>query len=253
MSFYLAVDKLERANGGDSALAVFLCKNWMWLRSRISSGDAAGAAEAARGVDDGGAGDSHRLNAAIGLDLDPDRRRRVLRKLYLRTVPIACLITCATFIDRANLALAAPVLLHDIGLSRSQFGFASAVMFVSYGLCMCASALMFTVVSLRIWFCVIVSAWGAVTALMAVIGVAGMKASTSFAVLVVLRLALGAAEAGTMPGCFFLLSRFLPKRELAYAYSWVSDILRSHGCGGRDGGREGERERVRGGERERKK
>jgi len=186
--------------------------------SRLNGDDVALAAEVEE-VDDKAAA---ALQTSDHPDLNsPSSRKRLLRKLYLHTVPIACLITCATFIDRANLALAAPVLLHDIGLSRSQFGFASAVMFVSYGLCMWASALMFTVVSLKIWFCAIVTAWGFVTALMATIGIAGMKASTSFGVLVVLRLALGAAEAGTMPGCFFLLSRFLPKRELAYAYSWV--------------------------------
>lgn len=192
------------------------------MRSSSRPGDATGGAEGERGGGRGGDNNQLRLNpVASALDLDPARRRRLMRKLYLRTVPVACLITCATFIDRSNLALAAPVLLYDIGLSRPQFGFASAVMFVSYGLCMWLSALMFTVISLRVWFCVIVSAWGAITALTAVVGVAGMKASTSFALLVVLRLALGAAEAGTMPGCFFLLSRFLPKREMAYAYSWV--------------------------------
>ena len=194
----------------------------------------------------GGGGDRDRLSSANAgadaADLDdekarrrastttttPQQQRRLMRKLYLHTVPIACLITTATFIDRANLALAAPVLLHDIGLTRAQFGLASAVMFVTYGLCMWVSALMFTVISLRAWFGTIVSAWGACTALMALIGLPGISRGASFGVLIFLRLALGAAEAGTMPGCFFLLSRFLPKRELAYAYSWVSEREREN-------------------------
>lgn len=246
---FVASSSLLFARIEDRALAyhfVFDPSSRMWSRLWKTPGHAVGAAAAAGGQSGGGDNDPLRPNttsassasaaSALSLDLDlksgrghPDdddpsrdkKRRRLMRKLYLHTVPIACLITCATFIDRANLALAAPVLLHDIGLTRSQFGFASAVMFVSYGCCMWLSALMFTVISLRIWFCVIVSAWGVVTGLMAVVGVAGMAPATSFAVLVFLRLALGAAEAGTMPGCFLLLSRFLPKRELAYAYSWV--------------------------------
>jgi len=211
----------------------------MWSRARGSvdsgvdsvaiGGQASASSAAARSNGISSSTDEAAAGVGVGVVETLDHRNRhkddehkaTLRKLYYHTVPVACAITCCTFIDRSNIALAAPVLLNDIGLTRAQFGLASSIMFVTYGLLMSPSALMFTVVSLRKWFAVIIVAWGVVTGLTGVIAAPGLNPSSSFAVLIVLRLLLGAAEAGTMPGCFFLLCRFLPKRELAFAYSWV--------------------------------
>jgi MFS family permease len=128
-------------------------------------------------------------------------------------LPVTALITVLTFVDRSNLGLAAPVLLHDVSLTRPQYGLAASVFFVSYGLCMAPSAFLFTALGLRAWMTAIVILWGAVTAATAAV--------RGFRSLVALRVLLGAAEAGTMPGCWFLLSRFVPADTLAYAYSWT--------------------------------
>jgi MFS family permease len=138
---------------------------------------------------------------------------RLLRKLAARTVPIAVAITFLTFIDRSNISLAAPALNHDLKLTKAEYGLASGVLMLSYGLLMLPSSLGFTLAGLRNWFAFIVFAWGAVTAATgAVRNAAGLFAA---------RVALGAAEAGCMPGCWFLLSSFLPAKDLPAAYSWV--------------------------------
>jgi MFS transporter, ACS family, tartrate transporter len=137
----------------------------------------------------------------------------LLRKLYARTVPLAVTLTLVTFIDRSNVALAAPSLIHDLGLTHAQFGLASGVLMISYGLFMLPSALGFTLLGMRAWFAFIVFAWGIATAATGAVRSAGG--------LYAARLVLGAAEAGCMPGCWFLLSSFLPASELPRAYSFV--------------------------------
>lgn len=73
------------------------------------------------------------------------------------------------------------------------------------------SALCFTRVGVTLWMSLIVVAWGLVTMAFALV--------RGPASLYVLRVLLGAAEAGTMPGCWFLLSRHVPAHVLPYAYS----------------------------------
>ena len=137
------------------------------------------------------------------------------------TLSVTCIVTTLTFIDRANLGLAAPILLHDIHLSRAQYGLAAAVFFISYGVCMPWSALCFTRVGVTLWMAIIVVAWGFVTA-----AFAAVRGPAS---LYVLRVLLGAAEAGTMPGCWFLLTRHVPARivPLAYSVTLVFTVLAS--------------------------
>ena len=84
---------------------------------------------------------------------------------------------------------------------------------VPYGLLMLPSSLGFTLFGLRAWLPALVVAWGAATAATGAVRSAGG--------LYAARLALGAAEAGTMPGCWYLLSSFLPASELPAAYAWV--------------------------------
>ena len=122
-------------------------------------------------------------------------------------------ITLATYLDRSNLALAAPVMTRELGLTSSQYGLASGAMFITYGLFMLPSALGFSTVGLRPWFAAIMCAWGVCTAAQA--------AATGFASLVTVRLLLGATEAGCLPGCWCFLARFVPAADMPYAYSWV--------------------------------
>ena len=128
-------------------------------------------------------------------------------------LPVAVCITLATYLDRSNLALAAPVMTRELGLTSSQYGLASGAMFITYGLFMLPSALGFSTVGLRPWFAAIMCAWGVCTAAQA--------AATGFASLVTVRLLLGATEAGCLPGCWCFLARFVPAADMPYAYSWV--------------------------------
>ena len=110
---------LARAERGDKRDASGLSIIKVWDAVELGQGDATGAAEGERVGGGGGDNNQSRLNVLSPRSTSPpysrpptprprSSRERLIRKLYLHTVPIACLITCATFIDRANLALAAP-------------------------------------------------------------------------------------------------------------------------------------------------
>ena len=78
--------------------------------------------------------------------------------------PVTAVVVLLTFIDRASIGLAAPSLIHDVGLTRQEVGLASALMFVTYGVFMMPSALLFSRLGIGRWMGVIVIAWGVVTA-----------------------------------------------------------------------------------------
>lgn len=128
------------------------------------------------------------------------------RTLLSRTLPICCLLTAVTYIDRSNLGLAAPMLIADGIVSRLTFGWAASAFFLTYGVLQLPMSTVFTTkLGMSRWFAVTVGAWGATTAATSLVRGPGE--------LVFLRLLLGAFEAGTLPGCYCLLSRFHTVRE----------------------------------------
>ena len=107
--------------------------------------------------------------------------------------PVTALITLVTYIDRANLALAAPVLLPDLAISKRQYGVAASIFFVTYGsLQIPLSAVFTTKVGFGRWFAFLVGVWGLTT-----MATAAVKGAAS---LYTARIVLGAAEAATLPG-----------------------------------------------------
>lgn len=137
--------------------------------------------------------------------------RPPLNSSHPHTQPVTALITLVTYIDRANLALAAPVLLPDLAISKRQYGVAASIFFVTYGsLQIPLSAVFTTKVGFGRWFAFLVGVWGLTT-----MATAAVKGAAS---LYTARLVLGAAEAATLPGCFALLSRFNTPGAMRVAY-----------------------------------
>ena len=143
----------------------------------------------------------HALLASPPAALETEAARAPRGKLLRRTLPICCLLTTVTYIDRSNLGLAAPTLIADGVVTRLQFGWSAASFFVSYGFLQIPMATCFTTrIGMGRWFAVTVGLWGATTAATAAVRGPGE--------LIALRVLLGLFEAGTLPGCYCLLSRF---------------------------------------------
>src|SRR6266513_2594056 len=132
-----------------------------------------------------------------------------LRKITLRLIPFLFSLYIVAWLDRVNVGFAALQMNSELGFSSAAFGFGSGVFFLGYCLFEVPSNLVLHRVGARRWISRIMISWGAIsTATMFV------RTTPTFCVL---RLLLGAAEAGFFPGVVYYLSHWYPEGQRARA------------------------------------
>ena len=132
-----------------------------------------------------------------------------LRKVRWRLIPFLFALYIVAYLDRVNVGFAAIDMNRDLGFSAAVYGMGSGLFFLTYTLLEVPSNLLLARLGARVWIARIMLTWGlASTAMIFVTG------ATSF---YLLRLLLGAAEAGFFPGIIFYLTHWFPQRERARA------------------------------------
>jgi MFS family permease len=109
-----------------------------------------------------------------------------------------------SFLDRANIGFAKQAMQSSIGISEHAFAMAAGLFFISYALFELPSNLILHRVGAKLWMARIMVSWGVVS--MATMFVTGRS---SF---YLLRLMLGAAEAGFFPGVILYLTYWFPRK-----------------------------------------
>jgi ACS family tartrate transporter-like MFS transporter len=132
---------------------------------------------------------------------------RTISRIAWRFIPFLMLCYLIAYLDRSNIGFGGLQMNSDIGLSAGAYGFGAGLFFVSYCLCEIPSNLVLYRVGARRWIARIMLAWGVVAVSMALVW-----NERSF---YVVRLLLGAAEAGFQPGVLFFLTSWFPKRYRA--------------------------------------
>jgi MFS transporter, ACS family, tartrate transporter len=127
---------------------------------------------------------------------------RTMKQVALRIVPFLMVCYFVAFVDRVNLGFAALQMVKDLHLSPTVFGFGGGVFFVSYFLCEVPSNLFLEKFGARRWLARIMITWGVLAGAMALV-----KGPQS---LYLMRLLLGAAEAGFFPGVILYLTYWFP-------------------------------------------
>jgi MFS transporter, ACS family, tartrate transporter len=127
---------------------------------------------------------------------------RTIAKVSARLVPFLIVCFFVAYLDRVNVSFAALTMNKDLGLSASAFGFGAGIFFLAYFLFEVPSNLFLARVGARRWIARIMFTWGVLSGGMALVG-----GERSF---YVLRLLLGAAEAGFFPGVIFYLTLWFP-------------------------------------------
>jgi MFS transporter, ACS family, tartrate transporter len=127
---------------------------------------------------------------------------RTMRQVTLRIVPFLMVCYFVSFLDRVNLGFAALEMVKDLHLSATVFGFGGGIFFVSYFLFEVPSNLLLERFGARRWISRIMITWGILAAAMALV-----KGAQS---LYLIRLLLGAAEAGFFPGVILYLTYWFP-------------------------------------------
>jgi ACS family tartrate transporter-like MFS transporter len=132
-------------------------------------------------------------------------RRRIARRL----LPFLFTLFVIAFLDRVNVSYAALEMTHDLNFSNRVFGFGSGIFFVGYLLFEIPGCIIVERWSARKWFARIMVTWGLITALMAFI-----RTPTHF---YLVRILLGAAEAGFFPGVLVYLTHWFRSEDRAKA------------------------------------
>lgn len=145
--------------------------------------------------------------------LPDDTHRRATRKAMARLLPLMCLIYFMSFIDRTNVALAKTALAADLGISAAAYGLGAGIFFIGYALLEVPSNLAAHRFGPRRWIARIAVTWGVLsTAMMFVRG------EESF---YLVRVLLGAAEAGLFPALMYMVTLWFAPKDRAVAVGWI--------------------------------
>jgi MFS family permease len=131
------------------------------------------------------------------LDQAIDRARR-------RLVPFLLLMYVVSFLDRANIGFAKQAFQASTGISEAAYALGAGLFFLTYALLEVPSNLIMRRVGVKIWMSRIMVTWGLVSA--------ATMFATSRTSFYLVRLLLGAAEAGFFPGVILYLTYWFPNR-----------------------------------------
>jgi len=127
---------------------------------------------------------------APGTTLTPDQQ--VIKKVSRHLLGFLFLLFVVSFLDRINIGFAGLTMMKDLGLTSTQFGFATTLFYLAYIACGVPSNIALARIGARRWIGTIMIAWGlASTATMF---------ATSAQSLYFWRVLVGITEAGFLPG-----------------------------------------------------
>jgi MFS family permease len=128
--------------------------------------------------------------------------RRIVRRIALRFIPFLMLCYVVSWLNRVNLSFAALQMNKDLRLTETAYGFGAGIFFLTYCICEIPSNLLLHRVGARRWIARIMFSWGLIA-----VATAFIRGPASF---YVMRLLLGAAEAGFYPGVLFFFTLWFP-------------------------------------------
>jgi ACS family tartrate transporter-like MFS transporter len=134
----------------------------------------------------------------------------VLRKIKWRLLPMAMALFFMSLIDRTNISLASLDMNRDLEITLDQYGFALGIFYLGYVPFEIPSNYALQWAGARLWLARIMVTWGVVVVAHAFV----QGAASLYAV----RMLLGAAEAGLLPGLLWYFAMWLPARERGLAF-----------------------------------
>jgi ACS family tartrate transporter-like MFS transporter len=138
--------------------------------------------------------------------------QRTMDKVTWRLVPFLMLCYFIAYLDRVNVGFAGASMSKDIGLTAAAFGGAAGIFFIAYFFFEVPSNLALDRFGARLWIARIMLTWGIVAGAQAfVVGEFSLN---------VIRLLLGAAEAGFFPGVIFFITLWFPAAYRARIIGW---------------------------------
>lgn len=135
--------------------------------------------------------------------------QQLMRKVSRHLLGFLFLLFVFSFLDRINIGFAGLTMMQDLGLSGTQFGFATTLFYIAYIACSIPSNIVLARIGARRWIGAMMIAWGlASTATLFASGPASLYA---------LRFLVGVTEAGFLPGMLLYLTYWFPSAYRARA------------------------------------
>lgn len=125
-----------------------------------------------------------------------------MAKASWRIIPLLGLGYLCSYLDRLNVSFAATQMNIDLKFSATVYGFGSGFFFLTYALLEIPSGMVMPRIGARRWIVRIMISWGLISAAMMFI-----RTPLQF---YIMRLLLGAAEAGFWPTCLYYLASWFP-------------------------------------------
>ncbi|MEZ2350309.1 MFS transporter [Caballeronia sp. RCC_10] len=134
-----------------------------------------------------------------------DALHSAVRKIKWHVLPLFVVMFIVNYIDRVNIGFVRQHLSADLGIGAAAYGLGAGLFFVSYAVFEVPSNMLLQRFGAKAWLTRIMVTWG-----LAAVGMAFVRGETSF---YVMRLVLGAAEAGFFPGVVFYFTQWLPRDQ----------------------------------------
>jgi len=135
--------------------------------------------------------------------------QQVMRKVSRHLLGFLFVLFVFSFLDRINIGFAGLTMMQDLGLSGTQFGFATTLFYIAYIACSIPSNIVLARLGARRWIGAMMIAWGLAST-------ATMFASSAGS-LYLLRFLVGVTEAGFLPGMLLYLTYWFPSAYRARA------------------------------------
>jgi len=148
-----------------------------------------------------------------------------MAKASWRIIPLLGLGYLCSYLDRLNVSFAATQMNVDLRFSATVYGFGSGFFFLTYALLEIPSGMVMPRIGARRWLVRIMISWGLISAAMMFI-----RTPVQFSIM---RLLLGAAEAGFWPTCLYYLASWY---AAAYRGRAISRFYCFYGVAGIVGG-----------------
>ena len=133
----------------------------------------------------------------------------VYQKIFRRVVWFLFVLYICAYLDRINIGFAALAMNRDLGLTPTTFGIANTIFYAGYMLFEVPSNLALARFGARTWLARIMITWGIASTATAL--------ATGATSLYALRLLVGVAEAGFVPGVLLYLTYWFPQHYRARA------------------------------------
>ena len=136
---------------------------------------------------------------------------RALSKASWHILPLLGFGYLFSYLDRINVSFAATQMNVDLGFSATVYGFGGGLFFLTYALLEVPSGMIMPRIGPRRWIARIMISWGLISA-----GMMFVRTPLQF---YVMRLLLGAAEAGFWPTCIYYMANWYPAAHRGRAVS----------------------------------